>query len=363
VHDEHGGSAGDWNLAASLIEASREAYAGLAAARLAGGARPPADGALVRRDLAARQRDLVVALRERRPEHFARQVTWSAVAFAARGVPGTLLVDGLEALRDVLADELPERARAPVARCLDEALQAIEAAAPDAPGPPGLEAEGDAARLAVEYLCALLQGERRRAAELLEGAVGSGRLTVEEALLDVLVPAQREIGRMWHVDEIGVAEEHFATATTRRAIDRLTALSTARAPNGRCVLAAGAPGDLHAIGLQIAASLFELDGWRVIELGPDVPADELVLAARHFKPDLVALSATLGWQRSALQQTIGALRTASRARVLVGGSAFAEDDALWRSVGADGRARDLREAIAAGRALVGLPPSAADGPA
>jgi methanogenic corrinoid protein MtbC1 len=69
-------------------------------------------------------------------------------------------------------------------------------------------------RLAAEYLLAVMEGDRRRASQLILDAVDQGQ-SVRDVYLRVLLPAQQEVGRMWLVGEINVAEEHFASATTK----------------------------------------------------------------------------------------------------------------------------------------------------
>ena len=69
-------------------------------------------------------------------------------------------------------------------------------------------------RLASEYLLAVLEGDRRRASHVILDTVDGGR-AIRDVYLQVLLPAQREVGRMWLVGEVNVAEEHFASATTK----------------------------------------------------------------------------------------------------------------------------------------------------
>ena len=76
-------------------------------------------------------------------------------------------------------------------------------------------------------LLALLEGDRRRARELVFAANGM-ELSIPRKYLEVLLPAQSEIGRMWLANEITVAEEHFATATTRSAMAQLLAQAPLR---------------------------------------------------------------------------------------------------------------------------------------
>jgi MerR family transcriptional regulator, light-induced transcriptional regulator len=211
-------------------------------------------------------------------------------------------------------------------------------------------------RLAARYLLALLEGDRTRASRLILDAV-QGSASVPELSLLVLLPAQQEVGRMWQADEINVAEEHFATSTTKTMLAQLRLRAPLRERNGKTLLAAAVMGNQHEVGLQVVADFFEMDGWRVIQLGSDMPIPDLVQAVEFYQPDVLALSASLHTQLGTLTETIKAVRRGQRGaavKILVGGRALDEATDLARQFGADGYAVDPHAAVALGNALVGL---------
>jgi methanogenic corrinoid protein MtbC1 len=136
-------------------------------------------------------------------------------------------------------------------------------------------------------------------------------------------------------------------------LERVLALAPAATPNGRTVIVTSVTGDAHSFGAEMIAAYFELDGWRSICLGADMPIDDLVSIAIRFDAHLVAIGATLDTQRASVARTIATLRAARPAqRVLVGGAAFAFDAALWRRVGADAYAESPMQAIEVAGRLV-----------
>lgn len=200
----------------------------------------------------------------------------------------------------------------------------------------------------------MLQGDRRRASRVVLDALDEGCL-VQDLLVDVLLPAQVEIGRMWHADEVNVAEEHFVSSTTRSLIAQLMARAELRPSNGKTMLAAGVAGNYVDIGLQVVADFFEMDGWRAIELGADVPAYDIVQAVEYFEADLIGLSASQVTQLYTLRHTIQSLRSGGRGEILkiiVGGLAFAGLEHLATDFQADGHASDPAAAVQLGRDLV-----------
>ncbi len=302
--------------------------------------------------LVARIDELAAASAARRPDLFAAQVAWAASLLAARGVASDLVRASLEKLRDVLTDELPAEVRRAAAAHVDQALDALPAAPVDAS--PRLALDTPRHRLAAEYLVAVFEGDRKRARDLILSRARAG-VPVADIYLHVLGAAQQEIGRMWHANEISVAEEHFATATTAMVVAQLAATAPAKPPNGKTVLAAAAACNQHALGLQIVANLFENDGWRTIYLGANVPIPDLLEAIDGFKPDVLVLSAALSVHVPIVKATIAAVRARERGgaiKILVGGQAFVSAPDLWRELGADGFGATATEAVALAAGLV-----------
>jgi methanogenic corrinoid protein MtbC1 len=152
------------------------------------------------------------------------------------------------------------------------------------------------------------------------------------------------------VNEITVGEEHFTTSTTEYVLGALFALKSPEKSNGRTVVVSGVMGETHCIPSRIVAAFFDLAGWRVIELGSDVPPMDLALSAVHFDADVLALSATITTHTRAVERTVRSLRDVDpgcRMKVLVGGQAFMTErgEAVAKELGADGFALDPREAV------------------
>ncbi len=304
-------------------------------------------------NLATRALDLSAALDAGRPELFARQVAWSGAAFAARGVPIEALRASVEVLRDTTLDAVPEEDRDLVRACFEAGLATLATAHP--PAPSELRTDSVQGRIAAEYMLAVLEGDRVRAARAVREAVRSGRISFQDAYLEVLVPVQRELGRMWHMNEIGVAEEHFATATTQMVMSQLLA-EAPRAPfDGRVMIGASVEGNAHDVGVRIVSDLFEVAGWRAIYLGPGVPVSDLVQAAEDFRADLIALSASLVTHVRGVEEAVRGVRGRGlrpTPKIIVGGRAFEGCPDLATECGADAHASSPLEAVAMGERLV-----------
>lgn len=315
----------------------------------------PVPKAKWREHMLGRVTDLASAISAGRREIFAAQLAWAKTAFAARGVPVRDLAVGLAALHDTLESEVPPEDAALLGEYIRDA--AAELTRPAEAAPPRLTTDTPHGRVAATYLLAILEGDRLAAGRCVQDAVRGG-LSVRDAYTQVLMPVQQELGRMWHLGEITVAEEHFATATTAAVMSQLLPMAPTKPRDGRTVLAASVRGNAHDLGVRMFADMLEMDGWRTIYLGANVPEDDLVAAAMDFAVDLVALSATLPVQIRPLEETIRLLRTSLAPpgpRVIVGGLAFAASPGLWQHLGADAQAADADEGVRVADRLVPKP--------
>ncbi len=341
----------DTPFAATLLEHSASAYAAEAAAIVA----EPSGEAFQawQQHLTQRVFELAAAVAHAEPALFVARVRWSRKAFQARGRDTGLLVQSLEALGEVLDRQLPPAAGHMPQDTVAAALEVLRT--PDeGPADAGLDPAREEDRLALTFLNLVLEGHVAEALSRITQAATT--LPVERLYLEVLIPAQREIGSLWQLGDLSIPEEHLVTTTTERAM-AILAHRAPRAPaNGRTVLIAGVAGNAHALALRAAADLFELAGWRALLLGTDVPAEELPAAIAFFGADLLVLSAVLSTQLRQVEDSIAAVRRqcGPEVRILVGGGAFDEVPGLWRRLGADGYAATLGDATRVGGELVGL---------
>jgi len=210
------------------------------------------------------------------------------------------------------------------------------------------------ADLAERYRSALLAGDRQRAA----AAVGDGLtrgLEAEALLAEVLAPAQRELGRLWHLGRLTIAEEHRGTEITREELERIRRERRPARATGPVAVVCAAPGEVHSLAARFAATLLEGQGWQVDSLGEAPPEGELVAWVRRRRPRLVALSVTLDANldgAAALGRALGTLEP--RPALLIGGAAVA--GRAPAELAADALAEDAAAGLAFAAGLLAPPP-------
>jgi methanogenic corrinoid protein MtbC1 len=269
---------------------------------------------------------------------FLDHVEWLKVTMLARGARDADVERVLESLRPSSADS---ESHPLVEAALD--LLPVLGAEPAACFPSG----GAHDALATHYLDLLLTGRRRDAEELILSAAKSG-VPVPEIYLDVFEPALHEVGRLWQLDRITVAQEHFCTAATQSAMSRLYPWFLSGQPRRRRMIAACVGDELHEVGLRMVTDLLEMDGWDTFYAGASVPAASLVETAVESGVKLIALSVTRTAHLPRLRETIGRIRDHEALRhtaILVGGRPFAIAPDLAQRLGADGWAPSAASAV------------------
>ena len=113
-------------------------------------------------------------------------------------------------------------------------------------------------------------------------------------------------------------------------------------------------GDIHSLGKDIVITTLESGGFRVVDAGVDVPADEFIKAVRTEEARILGLSALLTVTMVKMEEVIKALHDESdlaHVKVMIGGAPV--DQQFAESIGADAYGKDARDALLKARELAG----------
>lgn len=114
-------------------------------------------------------------------------------------------------------------------------------------------------------------------------------------------------------------------------------------------------GDVHDIGKNIIIALLEAEGFEVIDLGVDQPADTFVKAIKQHKPQVVGLSGLLTEAIESMKKTIDAIKDAglrNEVKIIIGGGRTSEE--VKNFTGADEWADDAAIGVKKIKALAGV---------
>jgi methanogenic corrinoid protein MtbC1 len=276
---------------------------------------------------------------------FVDYIAWAKVMLSRRRVPAEHLASHLQLMAQVLRERLPAPSGEQAAGYIEAAARAMPQMPDDLPS---FHTEGEPlSPLAHQYEQALLRGERHVASRLVLEALERGS-SVSDIYLRVFQPTQYEVGRLWQIDSIGVAEEHYCTAATQLVMSQMYPHLLTGPKNGRTLVATCVSGDQHEMGVRMVADFFEMAGWDTFYTGANTPHQAVVDAVIARSADVLAISATITYHLhdvSALVQSVRARPECAHVKILVGGYPFNRNPDLWRQVGADGSGRDAEEAI------------------
>jgi len=274
---------------------------------------------------------------------FVHYITWAKTMLLARNIPVEDLVENLEVMLGVLGRELPASMQIPAVDYMKSAIRSLRLPHLN---PSFLDPGQPLAELSNQYLSALLRYDRHSASALILAAVDN-KVSIKEIYCHVFERCQYEIGRLWQLNDVSVAQEHYCTGATQLIMSQLYPyIFRANRPFRGTIVAACVTGELHEIGARMLCDLLEMEGWNTIYLGANVPTPGIIEVLRDNHSNILAVSASMTFHIPAVRQTIAAVRLASPAtRILVGGYAFKTAPNLWRDVAADSWAKDASDAI------------------
>src|SRR5208283_4772989 len=201
---------------------------------------------------------------------------------------------------------------------------------------------------------AIIDGKAPVAKELTERGLKEG-IKPHEFFAKAIIPAMDEVGRRMRDCEFFIPEVLIAARAARGATDILRPLlqgEESMKPAGTVVIGT-VKGDLHDIGKNIVAMMLESAGFRIVDLGVDVPPEKIVAAVKEQNANFVALSALLTTTMVNMKAIIEALAAAglrNKVKILVGGAPLT--DTWAQSIGADGYGKDAPGAVELARSLV-----------
>ncbi|MEU4782505.1 cobalamin-dependent protein [Micromonospora sp. NPDC023633] len=180
------------------------------------------------------------------------------------------------------------------------------------------------------YLYCLQEADEYAAIEVATGLLEAG-VPAERVLLDLVAPAQAEVGERWARNEWSVAQEHAATHISERVVAAVAAYANPRPTRGRVVVAC-MDGEWHALPPRLVAEVLRLRGWQVTFLGASVPAPHLVSYLHRHDAHAVALACALPMRLPHAHRMIEACRRVD-VPVVVGGRGFGVDGRWARRLG------------------------------
>ncbi len=204
-----------------------------------------------------------------------------------------------------------------------------------------------------ELYDAILVGKLEDAVKVTKIAVEEG-MTPHEIINQYMIKAMEEIGSRFEAGKVFVPNLLMSARAMRGALDVLKPLMQGQGDSyiGKIVIGT-VKGDLHDIGKNLVASMFEGCGFEVINLGVDVSSDKFISAALENKADIICMSALLTTTMNYMKEVVAAVEASElkgKVKIMVGGAPV--NDAFAKAIGADAYTSNANAAVVMAKKLI-----------
>ncbi len=195
----------------------------------------------------------------------------------------------------------------------------------------------------------------------LEGVLADVQRLIDSgaAPLDVLKDLQEGmliVGRRFEAEDYFLSELIYSAEIFKQA----TALfgDTLQKDSGNTIgtfVLGTVAGDIHDFGKDIVAMVLSSNGFKVVDLGVNVPADDFVKAIREHQPEVVGMSCLLTTCFESMKATVDAIAAAGlrdKVKIIVGGGPV--DQMACDYAGADAYGTDAQNAVDRAKALMAV---------
>ncbi|HEX7973903.1 MAG TPA: corrinoid protein [Anaerolineales bacterium] len=202
----------------------------------------------------------------------------------------------------------------------------------------------------------LIDGDPDATAALTRQALDAG-IEPLAVISEGLVPGMNVVGEKFSCGDYFLPDLIIAADGMQKAMDLLEPELRARqqeVESAGIVVIGTVKGDIHEIGKSLVGTMLSANGFKVYDMGVDVPTATFVNKVKETGANLVGLSALLTTTMTLQREVIQALAAAGlrdKVKVMVGGAPVTRSWA--QEIGADGYAEDAMGAVQAARQLVG----------
>lgn len=198
----------------------------------------------------------------------------------------------------------------------------------------------------------ILQGQKEPIIPLLEKLLAEANLEPLTIINEGIIPPLEKIGELFAQGKVFLPQLMLAGDAVKTAFSYLqTHFPAAAGENKGTIVIGTVKGDVHDIGKNIVKALLENHGYKVIDLGKNVPAEAFLEAAQKEKTQIIGLSALMTTTMVEMEKIIIEIKKAKLpVQVMVGGAVVTAEYA--RQIGADGYGQDAVEAVKVVRELL-----------
>ena len=200
---------------------------------------------------------------------------------------------------------------------------------------------------------AVVKGRKNKIETLVQDALQGG-IDAQKVIDESLIPAINHVGVLFD-KQIYFLPQLISSAETMETgigvVEPILAANRSSEPLGTIVIAT-VEHDIHDIGKNLVALMLRNYGYRVVDLGKDVPAEDIIQAAIREKADIIGLSALMTTTMMEMKKVVNMVREQNLpVKVMIGGAVITRSFA--DEIGAEGYSKDAQEAVVEVARLLG----------
>ncbi len=173
-----------------------------------------------------------------------------------------------------------------------------------------------------KYLVSLLAGNRLECCTIIQNLLDTS-IEITDLHENLIKRSMYEVGDLWELNKITVANEHLATAISETLLNLTYPYIFKTKRKGKKAVIACCTNELHQLGAKMVADIIEFNGWDSHFLGANTPLDDMISYIDQIAPEVVGISLSY---RSNLDHLKRAVETARsefpHLDLLIGGHAF-----------------------------------------
>lgn len=192
---------------------------------------------------------------------------------------------------------------------------------------------------------AVLKGSKGSILDEVKKVIDTGKKP-DEIINESLIPAINEVGELFNKKKYFLPQLIGSANTMKHAIDYLEPLleKNDTGENMPTLVIATVEGDIHDIGKNLVVLMLKNYGYNVIDMGKDVPCEDIVNKAIEENAAVIGLSALMTTTMLRMKDVIELCKEKGcSSKVIIGGACITQSYA--DEIGADGYSKDAAECV------------------
>ena len=193
---------------------------------------------------------------------------------------------------------------------------------------------------------AVLRGNTSGIVQITQDAMQNGNLETEYILNQCLLPAINEVGDLFNSGKYFLPQLIASANAMKASIEYIEPFlkKDGNTESAKTVIIATVKGDIHDIGKNLVSLMLKNYGYNVIDMGKDVPTEDIIAKAKQTDAEIIALSALMTTTMTEMKNVIELARAEGiKAKIMVGGAVITQEYA--DEICANGYAKDAAGAV------------------